>query len=127
VLRLFCNNKKEQNLSFAEKVLGQKEFLSRQEKEVAFPLAAILARTEDRYFPHLLSMGTGDRGNLAQAYSIAKANIDEDTGKNYLEEFYSGVKGMLETRPDDLGRWAESICSDFRKQGELGLLRGVVG
>ena len=105
----------------------ERDFLNQQTAETVIPLLMIMSETGEEYHLMLKSSDERTKINLAQAYSIAKANIDEDTGKNYLEEFYSGVKGMLETRPDDLGRWAESICSDFRKQGELGLLRGVVG
>jgi len=84
-----------------------------------------LSTLEDRYIPDVRNAYCSTLSYLSQAYSIAKSNIDEDSGENYLEQFYQGVKGMLDTRPDDLGRWAKSVCDEFKKQGE-GLLRWAV-
>ena len=92
------------------------DFLEQQSAEVIVPLAATLSNLEEKYHPRITALSTQEKLDLARAYSIAKENINDDTGLNYLTEFYSGVKGMLDTRPDDLGRWAASICSDFRKK-----------
>ncbi len=109
------------------RAITQADFLNQQSSETVFPLAVIMEGLGEKYLDSIKSLDGGTRQYLALAYCIARDNIDEDTGENCLEQFYVGVKGMLEERPDDLEKWAASICSDFRKQGEAGLLRGVVG
>ena len=102
-----------------------REYLAEQPGETLVPLIAIMTELPE-YRPRFRQLCEVDKINLARAYSIARDNNDDD-GRNKLEQFYQGVKGMLDTRPDNLGKWAESIVSDFRKQGELGLLREVEG
>ncbi len=91
----------------------EKEFINQLPSETVAPLVIIMTELGKGRYEDLKSMEAVTFGYLAQAFSIAKANIDEATGKNYLIDFYSGVKGMLDTRPDKLGEWAKSICDNF--------------
>ncbi len=100
------------------------QFLVQQSSQTVFPLLAILCEVEEIYHSKIQELDENDKILLTQAYSIARSNND-DGGNNYLPQFYAGVKGMLDTRPDKLGAWARSVCDDFRKQGEKGLLRWV--
>jgi len=97
------------------------DHLKEEESQVLIPLLAIMAETENYELAKLPV-----KQDLVKAYSIARENVD-DEGDNYLPDFYLNLKQCLDERPEKLGKWAESICSDFRKQGEKGLLRGVVG
>ncbi len=106
-------------------VMEEKEFLREQTSETVYPLAMIMNSLDREYRSAIKSLDGWVKLDLARAFSIAKDNVDK--GENYLEQFYAGVKGMLDDRPDDLGRWAASIVSDFRKKGEAGLLRGMQG
>ncbi len=103
------------------------EFLGKQPSETAVPLLAIMTILGEEYYPNVRESDGNCKLHLARAYAIAAKNINEETGKNYLSHFYDGLRQCLDERPDDLGRWAASITSDFSKQGEKGLLRGVVG
>ncbi len=118
---------RDHNLIMEQLLQEEKNFIAQQNPQYLFPILSIMAEFDGGYHPQIKQLDENCKRNLAHAYSIAKNNIDEDTGENYLGDFYQGVQGMLDTRPDDLGRWAKSVCDDFKKQGEAGLLREVSG
>ncbi len=99
------------------------DFFRQQPPETVIPLISVMYRIEKEYRPLIKNLDCKEK--LAQAYCIAKDNVDEDSAMNYLSLFYAGLKRCLEKRPGDLGRWAASIVNDFREQGEKGLLRGI--
>ena len=113
--------------SIADTVKKNDGFLRGQKSENVFPLTMILNGLDGEYHDSIRQLDENCKGRLAKAFSIARDNVDDETKENYLPNFYTGLKECLEERPDDLGKWAASICSEFRKQGEQGLLRGVVG
>ncbi len=104
---------------------NEKDFLLKQDHSTLAPLIHIFTKVDERYYPCIKFLCEHEKHDLARAYSIAKSNRNEDTKSTYLPDFYDGLKDCLEERPEMLGRWAASICSDFRKRGETGLLRGV--
>ncbi len=106
-------------------VKKERKFLKQQTSSTVIPLAAMMSELDKPRRLQLKELSCMD--DLAKAYSIAKANIDETTKKNYLPQFYAGLTECIEQRPEDVGKWAASIVSDFREKGEKGLLRGVVG
>ncbi len=118
--RHFIHNKS--GLAIVE---GNEDFLSQQQPEVIFPLFDILVSTDTKYHPQIKGLSEADKLDLTLAYSIARDNTDDETGVDYLGDFYYGMEKTLEDRPDDLGRWAASIVSDFRTKTEGGLLRNV--
>ncbi len=103
----------------------ENDFLKQQSSETVIPMAVLMTKLHGIYTTELKSLDERTKQHLSQAYSIARNNKDE-SGKNYLKEFYAGVKGMLDERPEMLGRWAECVCDEFKKQGEAGLLRWTV-
>ncbi len=108
---------------FVEK---ERNFLNQHTSEVVFPLAWMMVELGDKYFGGIKLWDEQTKVDLARAYSIAGDNVD-GSGEDYLEVFYENLKGTLDTRPQELGKWAASICDDFKKQGDAGLLRGVEG
>ena len=115
----------EKGRSVRKIIAAEGEYLSRQSSETVIPLLAILTKLEEDHHPQLKQLDEGTKGLLSRAYSIAKNNIDEDTEENCLEEFYAGVKGMFDTRPEMIGRWAQAIIEGFSEQDGEGLLREV--
>ncbi len=102
-------------------------FLSKLDSSTLFPTIRILYDLGEEYAPMIKQLDKIGGRNLGRAYSIARNNVDEDGGENYLPQFYDGLKECVEKRPDDLGKWAASIVSDFRKKGGEGLLMEVEG
>ncbi len=105
--------------SLSDVLENETEYFHLQEDEVVFPLAVILSKISHE---KIRSADERTKMNLARAYSIARGNVDRDL-LNYLPSFFAGLIECLEQRPDDLGKWAASICSDFNKKGEAGILR----
>ncbi len=103
----------------------EKVFLNQQRSETVIPLIEMMCVLSEEYHPRIKSLDDNAKKYLTKAHSIARENKDENTGKNCLEEFYAGVKGMLDTRPDMLEEWAASICTEFHRQSEKNLLRVV--
>ncbi len=101
----------------------EREFLKQQTSGNVIPLAVILTEIGKSYRQQIKDLD--NKTDLVRAYSIAKDNTDEDTNKNYLPEFYDGLREGLDENPDHVERWAAYICSEFRKKGEEGLERWV--
>jgi hypothetical protein len=102
-----------------ERILGrEKEFLLNQGSETAAPLMAIFCelsheesqKLKDNAYKHPLLIG-----QLANAWGIAHKNTNSQ-GKNYLNDFYQGLKGVLEDHPDKVYEWAGMIVESVKDE-----------
>ncbi len=110
---------------FISLVAEEKDFLNQQSSETLVPMIKILRIIDKKYRSHIKQMGSAGLRYLANAYAIAENN--EEEGHNLVFEFMDGLRGTLNTYPDKVGDWARSVCDDFKRQGEAGLLREVSG
>jgi hypothetical protein len=94
-------------------------YLSEQAKEIAAPLTVILSLLMNRtgYLSHVYKIKLLDEAaqlNLARAWTIAYKNKKSEN-EDYLSDFYNGLKEILDNDPENIGKWAETVVKDFRK------------
>ncbi len=109
------------NISYSvtELIKREKNYLLQQTSETVFPITRIMHELGEAYVPQIKDLSSSGIRYLTQSWDIAKSN-------NFpLHEFYSTLREALDAGTAD--RWAREIVEGFHKQGEKGLLRGVVG
>ena len=101
---------------------NEKDFLNQQTSDVVAPLSWIMFKLESEYQTAVKEISDFSIQLFVHAYDIARKNKDSE-GNNYLGEFYSGLREILDTNPADVDLWAQTIVEGFVEDDGIGIMR----
>lgn len=103
------------------------DYFNQKERSEIIPISKIMISLECEQVEKLKTENKTVMRNLIIAHDIASRNINPETiteelprGRNYLEEFYAGLRDTIDFDYENISKWADTIISGLKEVARTG-------